>query len=439
MEFLDKLVLPHSGTNLEVLKYLLILAQLIFLIFSGALLGSTIISFISGLKANKNKCFDYARLAVDNIDLILSSKMMGVGLGIIPLFSILMIYLQLFHESGTEFFIYLILASALYLAGYIFLLIYRATLHSKNITAYLKKSNEVSGSFPHFNAILSLPGLLLIFLSSWILISTISLTQDSVRWVGEKGLLDIIFSASGLFEFVSFLLVSMSISSTAFLVKTFYWDKPENLGDSYAGLASKLNLTIALVFSLFQPILFILNAFLTPDESVSSLPYGLILLGLILTFVLVHFLYSNLKTKETNYSTISFYLVLTIFAIFVIKGQLSFGVASREQILKLSDAFDKHEAALMEKLGKSVNNINGEEIYKAKCTACHKFDEKAVGPPHKLVMAKYEGKQEEMVKFILNPVKIDPAYPLMPSQGLTPKEAKAIVEYMYKHYGEKIK
>jgi cytochrome c len=49
-------------------------------------------------------------------------------------------------------------------------------------------------------------------------------------------------------------------------------------------------------------------------------------------------------------------------------------------------------------------------------------------------MPKYEGKKDLLVKFILNPVKINPDYPAMPNPGLKPKEAEAIAEYLLTTY-----
>ena len=60
---------------------------------------------------------------------------------------------------------------------------------------------------------------------------------------------------------------------------------------------------------------------------------------------------------------------------------------------------------------------------------------KLIGPPHKEVLSKYIGKKEELVKFLMNPVKIDPNYPAMPNQALKTKEAEALADYMFEHYG----
>mgnify|MGYP005843183245 CR=1 FL=1 len=59
-----------------------------------------------------------------------------------------------------------------------------------------------------------------------------------------------------------------------------------------------------------------------------------------------------------------------------------------------------------------------------------------VGPPYNQVLTKYEGKMDELIGFILNPVKVDPAYPPMPNQGLRRDEAKNIAEYLMQQHSK---
>ena len=99
----------------------------------------------------------------------------------------------------------------------------------------------------------------------------------------------------------------------------------------------------------------------------------------------------------------------------------------------------KYDVILNELKGEdTVLEISGEEIYKVKCAACHSFDNKIVGPPHNEVVPKYIGKEQQLISFIRNPVKIDPNYPPMPNPGLEPNEAKAVAEYILKQVKQNI-
>jgi cytochrome c1 len=57
-----------------------------------------------------------------------------------------------------------------------------------------------------------------------------------------------------------------------------------------------------------------------------------------------------------------------------------------------------------------------------------------VGPPYNEVLPKYVNNKDALVQFILNPQKINPAYPAMPNQGLKPNEARAVAEYILSTY-----
>ncbi len=73
-----------------------------------------------------------------------------------------------------------------------------------------------------------------------------------------------------------------------------------------------------------------------------------------------------------------------------------------------------------------------ERIYAEKCSTCHAFDHKVVGPAHKDVLPKYRGTPDKLTAFILSPTKVDPAFPAMVAPGLSRREAVAVAEYLLK-------
>jgi len=78
----------------------------------------------------------------------------------------------------------------------------------------------------------------------------------------------------------------------------------------------------------------------------------------------------------------------------------------------------------------TIAEISGADIFNGKCSACHKYDQKLVGPPYKETLPKYNGDVDKVAAFVMNPSKINPAYPAMPNQGLKPAEARAIATYI---------
>jgi cytochrome c len=81
----------------------------------------------------------------------------------------------------------------------------------------------------------------------------------------------------------------------------------------------------------------------------------------------------------------------------------------------------------------------GKEVYNLKCTACHKVDEKFIGPPPAGIMERRS--PEWIMNMILNPEEMiakDPVaikllaeynFAPMANQSLTEDEARAILEY----------
>lgn len=81
----------------------------------------------------------------------------------------------------------------------------------------------------------------------------------------------------------------------------------------------------------------------------------------------------------------------------------------------------------------------GEEIFEVKCTACHKRDEKYVGPA--LAGVTERRSAAYIMNMILNPQEMVERHPVakqllaehmtfMPAQGLTENEARQVVEYL---------
>ncbi len=83
----------------------------------------------------------------------------------------------------------------------------------------------------------------------------------------------------------------------------------------------------------------------------------------------------------------------------------------------------------------------GEEIFNLKCTACHKLDQRYVGPPLGDVLA--HRKPEYIMNMMLNPEEMLKKHPeakamlaqymtQMPNQNLTEADARAVLEYLRK-------
>jgi cytochrome c len=164
--------------------------------------------------------------------------------------------------------------------------------------------------------------------------------------------------------------------------------------------------------------------------------YGLWIIVLVLLAIVSLYLFAILRTGNTRYGTHVFAVFLLAVLGLVAGDQLATENATREHtfhLLEKAEAVrsEREEARRIVMAKSSLSPEEGKKLYEAKCTACHKFDEKLVGPPHRAVLPKYKSDIDGLVAYLRNPTKVDPDYPPMPNLGLSPSEARAIAEYLF--------
>lgn len=453
MDLFDKLVLPQSGDNLILLNYLQMIAVSILLVYAGILFSSSALSIYYNRVGRTKKSQKHLFLAKDMIDLIAKGKIFAFGMGVIPFLAVIMVYIQLLKGAGSPAIIYMIVSFVLFLISIAMIHFYQnaSELHYifdmmkdkmgndekdskiKNFIAY-QENNSNTGIRTGFW------GVVLLGLTLFLLISAITLASDKSIWSSYKNPFKLLIYANGMIKFMHFITTSVALTSIAFLIKKFKWeDEPTFEDGTYIEFAKKFTLSSALIFAAFQPVFFLLNLLITPKATLNYEIFGLSLITLFMIFVLVHLLYDMIRRVHFRYISLAFYLLVGIAALVNIKEQTVFKSANAAQVVTLDAVFVKHQEELLAASGRAVTEVSGEDIYKVKCMACHQFETKLVGPPHKEVLPKYINNQAALIQFIMNPVKVNPAYPSMPSQGLKPKEAEAVAKYMIEHYGPKLK
>ena len=72
----------------------------------------------------------------------------------------------------------------------------------------------------------------------------------------------------------------------------------------------------------------------------------------------------------------------------------------------------------------------GEKLFRDRCSTCHAFDHKVVGPPYTETVPKFGTTPAALVAFILQSAPDDPGVSPMPNQGLRPSEAHSAALYL---------
>ena len=445
MDVLKDIVFPQSPTHILLLKYLLFLTLLILLPYLSVLLSTTLFSIMHFVKGKNSEDRNHLIFSNELIDLFTINKVMSFPLGLVPILSIMFILSQLLLNSALNVTSHLFFAFIVFIVALIYLYTYKYSFRLKNIFNLVNISettdselvNEFEGLKNSNSKILSKSGIIafiLLAIVAYILISVLQMVSDSSRWIVDNSFLDILFSVNSFLYFLFYLAFSVSITCATILFKYFKSGQKHH-EESYLNYVKTFSLKTGLIFTFIQPLLFVLTIISTPQSSLSFsiFIFGAIILSLMLVIsIMFYIMYKESKTHLGG-SLVMVFLILISAIIY--KDQLAFDTSSQKQILNLNKEYNLHSVMIKEKAGiKDIVEINGEDIYNAKCIACHRFDTRLVGPPYNDVLPKYEGKREELVAFILNPNKINPEYTAMPSQGLKPKEAEAIADYIVKIY-----
>lgn len=441
MEFFDKIVLPQSAEHIQLLHYLMILIQFLFLPFLSVILVGTFLSLRYWKKGLKEKNHLYIQFSKDVIDTLTVNKSFGVVLGILPIVTSILIHAQLLHKSNSSAMIILMIAFPLIALGLIFVYTFRYSLTFTDLFNFLKSTSSLEQTLKdkvvkfetgsnNLARKSGVGGLALLTVGSWYYISAISFAVFSEVW--ESGnQLSVLFSMSAILNYIQFLLLAFAITGSAILFAFFYWDGgKENVTDEYKNFVKKISLTMTFTALILLPVMLLINVLLLPKSSLSGSVFSYSVIAVVLIFLSYHFLYAISKTSNLKMSGQLFFVVIFAFLALIIKDQMAMSNSSKLHSAVLSSDFDKYLSELKGEGTVAVKARSGEEIFQIVCSSCHKFDEKLVGPPYNKVLTKYEGNMDQLVAFIRNPVKVDPAYPPMPNLALKLDEAKNIAEYI---------
>ncbi|MBX3008007.1 MAG: cytochrome c [Melioribacteraceae bacterium] len=437
MEFLDNSVLPQSTHHMHLLKYLLVLTNLILYSYIGTLWGSFVLSLYYKRLAKKHNSQKYNEIAKYIIDLVTFNKSVSFGLGIIPMLSSAFCYAQLLHLSGVQTAGFIIIASGFLFVSIIFVYTYKHTFHLSDILG--ASVNEISGEKNNYlegakklNSSSGLWGMVTLTLSILIYFSASQFASDSGSWSERNNFLGIIFSLDSVISFLQFLLISFIASSTLLLYKIFSVDKKIDDGE-FGELKNKL-LIVLLISLIIIPALILLLIIVKPANTLSYEFFATSITVFALILLLVISTYKMLKNNLIRNSSNAFFMVIFLLFFIVLKEQYAFDSATKQHFEMLSANYNEFTTNLKKEMGMFTEQISGQDIYNGRCIACHNFDQKIVGPPYNDVLPKYVDKKDDLVKYILNPVKVNPEYPAMPSQGLKPNEAEAVAEYLLTTY-----
>ncbi len=446
MDLLDKLVLPQSAEHIELLHYMLILVLALFVPFISIIFGGTFASIHYGKKFRKTNTLYYKKFSKDIIEYVTVNNNIAIILVLVPLLTAILIFTQLLHNVQIQTVSFLALSFAFLIVALFMIYTYRYSMMLSNVITSVNSSSigdkdteedyhKIKATSSHLSLTYGKSGLVLLFIGIWFYVAAITSAATFTSW-NFPGFITALAAPKVLLNLLIFIAFAFTLTNAAILFIHLYWkDFKKDEDASYTKFVKNTASKSGLKASIVLPILIAINLFSFPETNLSGSIFVYAVVSILLIFLAYHFFYMIQIKNDYRFGSMIFFILIFAVVAFIIKDQKAMTNATKNQSLVLSTEYNKILAGLKGEGTAAV--LSGKEIYDVRCAGCHKFEQKLVGPAHFDVLPKYVGKQAQLVAFIRNPVKVNPAYPPMPNPGLKPQEADAVAKYLLDEFAKK--
>ncbi|MDR3625829.1 MAG: hypothetical protein P4L45_03305, partial [Ignavibacteriaceae bacterium] len=346
MDFLDKLVIPLSPEHITLLRYIVMLILFLFVPFISIVFGGTVISLFFRRKGIKQGNNLYIRFSKDVIELVTINKSIGIMLGVMPLITSILLFVQIFHNENLIVVSYLTGACMLIAVGLILVYTYRYSTAFNDIFDSIKdfKSEDPSlkeelSKLRKGSSKLSVKsggfGILFLFLGLWLFVSGLCLALFQSGW-DDSSVLSTIFSISVLARFIPFLLMAGAFTGAAFLFGFFYWEGGmKGMDEEYKNFVRKFSINLTAITSVIIPVFLLINVSVLPGDILTGGVFAYIIIALVLLFLGYHYLYMMYKNSNSKYSLHLFISILLTICALIISDQTAIGQANAKESLIL--------------------------------------------------------------------------------------------------------
>lgn len=435
MEFLKDAALPQSPGHFQLIIFIAAIASMVLIPYLAMAVGSSVLSVLTALKGSKEKDRKLPHAAQMVAERITGSMSTILFLGILPALSVVFVYAQILQTTSTitvglAGFGFLFLA-----AGFILIYTYIYTLRLGGILdAYAEALREdQSASIAKYrsehklvNRRSGIYGAILLVVAAFLFVSAYGLAIDRASWNDVQSVFGLFLSLTVSMRLLLFAALSVGITGFGMLYFTEAVGQREHEGAGWHETPGRM----VVISLLIMPLLMLLILIAQPLSTMSGAVYLLTGLTGFFYFVSAHFLYGYYTRRKPGALRFGFYAFLTAAAIWIANDHIALSNATKQESAVLAAAQERAKEEMRSKLGIIRVEMTGEDIFNAKCSSCHLYDAKKVGPAYNDVLPKYGGDKAKLIAFVMNPQKVDPAYPPMPAQGLKAAEADSIVTYL---------
>lgn len=411
MGLLEKIILPPSESILVLLKELIAFTMMFYLPFAAMVLGSLALSL-------------YYRMRYKAVSPVLA-RLTGTSFasvllfGLLPFITLIFLFGQYFYSAPVKASSYLEVLFLIVAAGYI-------------LFHFYKQSGDVK---------LGTASLLVLFVGNFLFLRIFDFLMHPEVWRFTESFFPHVFSMQTLLHLVIFLIFALFLTGILALFKLYSYE--ESKLEEHSAEAQFLLPRVwgwILVPAIKLPFFLLWDAYLLEIWKFNAYSLYFSGLAIFLIMLVVFSVVSGIKANAVRRPFFIFIIGLLAFVSYVLKLNLDHFRATEEYFTMMALKVHEEKAAIMSEREALYAQLMqpdleiGQQIFTNKCSSCHAFDRKVFGPPYNEVLAKYEGNVDALRKFISNPVKVDPAYPPMPAQGLTTREVLSIAAYLLQEY-----
>jgi cytochrome c len=443
MDVLNSIALPQSKEHFHLLLLVYNIVMIFLLPYLALLVGSLMAALLMDRRAGKTGDADIGHLARRLAGIALPDRSTFIFLVVLPSIVVVFLFVQMFQGTTAMAAGFAALGALLLIAGGTAGFVFKFTFTLDDMIALAGDgAGKPDGAAPpvavagflaatrmshrrsgNWAAMLLLAGVFL-FVGA----STIGLNPE--HWRAVDGFFALLLTGEVWIDVLAFFAAAAGMSGAGLLFSRFVWHQGTAPPGPEDALILRTAVRLATAGILAMPLLFLLGTALIPATSLTGWVYVLLAFSFAAFGLALHFLYAFVKSGRTLYVALLLPMVVAALAMSVTKNQVALHTATADHAAQLAVVFEKHTEDLRSSLGVMAKQMTGEDIYNARCSACHLFDQKKVGPPYKEVLVKYAGKKPALIAFVLNPVKVNPAYPNMPGQGLKASEADSIATFL---------
>jgi cytochrome c len=396
---------------------LLIVSFLLHIIFINLMVGGSIVTLWAQIKGLKNK--EYDTFAHEVAKTITVNKSLAVVLGVAPLLSINTLYTLYFYSAnaltGFAWIMIIPLVTIAFLITYLHKYTWESLENNKRIHIFIIAL--AVGIF------LFIP---LIFLTS------VNLMMFPEKWATVQGFISALMLPNVFPRYFEFLAACLAV--TGIFIVWYNNRKSYPIEEIYTTFTrydlKKIGYSFATVGLSLQILFGIIVLFTLPSKGIS---YSVIAImaggGLLLVYALWYSYQAIIGQKENIdlyfkrivFSVLSFILLYgssrQLYRHNSLEKHQELVAIHTQEFQRLSKEARENPVEEMEELeiDPSLGELaKGEAIFKQNCAACHKKDEKLVGPPVTEMVSIYASNETGLKQWIKAPGKKRADYPQMP-------------------------